>query len=107
MGITAFFGFQQVQLLFDKFGLEDSSSCKFDRLVIYDGSDDTAPVIRTLCGSSLPGPVTASGNVVFVAFMSDGSVTGSGFRIIYRAALGGIDNYGKSNIRLINKHCVS
>ena len=90
MCITAYFGFQQVELLFDTFGLETSSNCEYDRVDIYDGSDDTAPLIRTLCGSSLPGTITASGNVVLVSFLSDDSITGPGFRIRYRAGLRGI-----------------
>ena len=57
---------------------------------IYDGSDDTAPLIRSLCGSRRPGHITASGNVVFVSFLSDGTITDYGFRLRYKALLKGI-----------------
>jgi len=80
---------QQVQLVFDRFRLEQSSHCEYDSVTIYDGSDDTAPLLRTLCGSSRPGDVTASGNVVSVYFSSDDTITSSGFRLQYRTVLRG------------------
>ena len=80
---------QQVQLVFDRFRLEQSSQCEYDSVTIYDGSDDTAPLLRMLCGSSRPGVVTASGNVVSVYFSSDDTITSSGFRLQYRTVLRG------------------
>ena len=85
-----YFGFQQVRLHFLRFRLEGSSNCEYDKVNIYDGSDDTAPLIRSFCGSRSPGDIMASGNVVFVSFLSDGTITNSGFRIQYRAPLKGI-----------------
>ncbi|KAI0223467.1 Ovochymase-1 [Lamellibrachia satsuma] len=80
---------QQVQLHFLRFRLEGSSNCEYDKVNIYDGSDDTAPLIRSLCGSRRPGDITASGNVVFVSFLSDGTITDYGFTIQYKIAVRG------------------
>ena len=84
-----YFGLQQVHLHFLRFRLEGSSNCEYDKVNIYDGSDDTAPLIRSLCGSRQPGDITASGNVVFVSFLSDGTVTDYGFTIQYKTAVRG------------------
>ncbi|KAI0222014.1 Cubilin, partial [Lamellibrachia satsuma] len=80
---------QQVQLQFLRFRLEGSSNCEYDKLNIYDGSDDTAPLIRSFCGSRRPGDIAASGNVVFVSFLSDGTITDYGFTIQYKIAVRG------------------
>ena len=87
--VSTFCFLQQVQLVFSLFRLEQSSQCEYDSVTIYDGSDDTAPLLRTLCGSSRPPDVTASGNVVSVYFSSDDSITSSGFRLQYRTVLRG------------------
>jgi len=87
--VQTFCFLQQVQLVFDRFRLEQSSHCEYDSVTIYDGSDDTAPLLRTLCGSSRPADVTSSGNVVSVYFSSDDTIASSGFRLQYRTVLRG------------------
>ena len=89
MSSDVYFGFQQVRLHFLRFSLEGSSNCEYDKVNIYDGSDDTALLIRSLCGSRRPGDITASGNVVFVSFLSDGTITNYGFRIQYKTTVRG------------------
>ena len=74
---------QQVRLHFLRFILESCCSC--DNVKIYDGSDSTAPVIRSLCGTVLPADIIASGNTVFIQFVSDHSEIYAGFRIQYSA----------------------
>ncbi|KAI0236767.1 Cubilin [Lamellibrachia satsuma] len=76
---------QQVRLHFLRFRLESCCSC--DNVKIYDGSDSTAPVIRSLCGAVLPADIIASGNTVFIQFVSDNSGRYAGFRIQYSAFL--------------------
>ncbi|KAI0218613.1 Ovochymase-2 [Lamellibrachia satsuma] len=75
-----------VQLYFKRFELEASmgSGCHYDRINIYDGSDATAKLMHSLCGSNLPGNVTTTGNTVFVTFTSDNTRVYPGFRISYR-----------------------
>ena len=95
---------QQVQLVFDRFRLEQSSHCEYDSVTIYDGSDDTAPLLRTLCGSSRPGDVTASGNVVSVYFSSDDTITSYGFRIQYRTVLRGNVEWSGNSTDVLTNH---
>ncbi|GFS28047.1 Tolloid-like protein 1 [Elysia marginata] len=47
--------------------------------VIRDGRFKKAPILQRLCGSDLPPPVTASGNVMYLEFRSDHSVSRRGF----------------------------
>ncbi|KAK3791976.1 hypothetical protein RRG08_035467, partial [Elysia crispata] len=70
----------QVTLTFSAFSLETDSSCDFDSLVIRDGNNRSSPILGTFCGSSRPPVVTASGNVMFISFTTDSSVTRTGFR---------------------------
>ena len=95
---------QQVQLVFSRFRLEQSSHCEYDSMTIYDGSDDTAPLLRKLCGSSTPGDVTASGNVVSVYFSSDDTITSSGFRLQYRTVLRGNIEWSGNSTDILTNH---
>ena len=83
----ALFVLQIVQLHFHSFDIETCSDCGCDSVRIYDGFDTSAPLLRNLCGSSLPGPVTSSGNVMFVYFTTDGSATRDGFSVQYSSLL--------------------
>lgn len=53
----------------------------FDYVRIYDGADDTAPLIATLTGSDVRGTYYSSGVDMFVEFTSDGGVTAKGFEL--------------------------
>jgi hypothetical protein len=56
-----------------------------DRLYIYDGEDDSAPLLAELSGSDLPETINSNGNKVFVEFISDNENTAEGFYIVYLA----------------------
>lgn len=65
-----------ITLTFSDFELESG----YDFLTIYDGPADDSPVLANrLSGSSLPSSVTSTGGSMLVQFISDGSVTRSGF----------------------------
>ncbi|KAK2167305.1 hypothetical protein NP493_1280g00020 [Ridgeia piscesae] len=54
-------------------------------MTIYDGTSTSAPLLRDLCGSSLPGDVVSSGNTMYIRFGTNNVDTYSGFRIQYTA----------------------
>ena len=56
-----------------------------DIVTIYDGPDDSSPVLGTYSGTSVPtGFIQSTGNKVYVTFEADGDgVTGSGWRMEY------------------------
>ena len=61
--------------------IEDCIDCHCDALDIYDGGDDTAPILETLCGGGeIPDVITASGSEMFIRFRSDDSVEFAGFQ---------------------------
>jgi len=54
-----------------------------DRLYIYDGVDNTAPLLAELGGNATPGDIESTGNKVFVEFITDASNTAPGFYLNY------------------------
>ena len=65
-----------------KFDLEyGSSTCPFDKVKVFDGSDAKATLKGTYCGNKKPKDIISKGNTIFVTFSTDYSVVKSGFRI--------------------------
>jgi hypothetical protein len=64
-----------ITLNFKRFSLFDDD----DRLFIYDGADNSAPLLAELSGDTLPGAITSSGNKVYIEFTTGESGTGDGF----------------------------
>ena len=79
--------FQLATIEFSAFRLEPAQgqSCVYDRVRVYDGPDETAPLISTHCGTSIPVPIEGTTNQLYVTFTSDRSVTDTGFVAIYAA----------------------
>ena len=65
---------------FTTWDVENQATCNFDRLTIYDGLNNTAPVIGVYCSIS-PGLVTSTNinNALTFVWTSDGSVTETGW----------------------------
>lgn len=80
---------RQIQLNFNNFTLEDSSECKFDRLVIRNGGLATSPLLGTFCGTEKPPILKSFSNQLFVNFVSDTSRTDVGFEIEWTSTLTG------------------
>ena len=77
--------------------------CVFDSMTIYDGTSTSAPLLRDLCGSSLPGDVVSSGNTMYIRFGTNNVDTYSGFRIQYTAIDGTISFSDKT---IQSHHCL-
>ncbi|XP_078540497.1 embryonic protein UVS.2-like isoform X1 [Lissotriton helveticus] len=74
----------KVLLQFNAFNLQSSPNCASDYLKIYDGNNKAAPVLLSnACGTTQPQPVTSSGNEMLLEFVTDGSITASGFQASY------------------------
>ncbi len=66
--------------------IENSDTCGFDSVTLFDGQDDNAAIIAMYCEDSPPSNVDfTTNNLLYVAFESDGSVSGRGFTIQYEA----------------------
>ncbi|XP_053215446.1 cubilin [Podarcis raffonei] len=69
--------------------IESHRSCNYDKLVLRDGDNSLAPVLATLCGREVPGPIRSTGNALYIRFTSDASITGAGFNASYHKSCGG------------------
>ncbi len=54
-----------------------------DRLYIYDGEDNTAPLLAELSGNTIPDDIVSANNKVFIEFITDGANTAPGFYLNY------------------------
>ena len=74
----------RVRLVFTNFLVESGGSqnivCPYDSLELYDGSDQSSPLIGTYCGSSSPGILQSTGRFMFAVFKSDSEITFTGYR---------------------------
>ncbi|XP_078540690.1 embryonic protein UVS.2-like [Lissotriton helveticus] len=76
--------YDKILLQFDAFDLQSSPNCMSDYLTIYDGNNKTAPVLLSkACGTGQLQPFTSSGNEMLLEFVTDGSITASGFKASY------------------------
>ncbi len=73
-----------IRVHFNSFNIEVSDNCAKDALYIYDGPDDSYPLIGKYCGHEIPADVltsTGGGAVTFV-FVSDDNITAEGWEAI-------------------------
>ncbi|XP_029134023.2 cubilin [Labrus bergylta] len=77
-----------LDLKFNTFHLEASSSCRYDYVAVYDGQDSLAPLLGKFCGTALPPDLRSSTNQLFIIFRTDASVNGIGWRAVYSETLG-------------------
>jgi cubilin len=70
-------------LYFNNLVLEFHENCQFDYLNIYDGPNDSSPLLISLCGIFIPDPIFLTSNVAFLNFVTDASVTYAGFDLTY------------------------
>jgi len=64
-----------INLSFQRFELENNE----DYVSIYDGADESAPLIGNFSGNNLPDEITSSGNKLFVTFTSEENNAAPGF----------------------------
>lgn len=53
---------------------------------VRNGPDSSAPLLgERLCGATPPNPLQTTDNHLFISFMSDASIEGSGFKLVFEA----------------------
>ena len=75
---------KKVQLDFKHFKFEISSGCQKDYIEVFDGSDNTAPLIGRFCGHDMPEPVVSTANFLSLVMVTNDDVTSRGFIALYR-----------------------
>ncbi|KAM3855963.1 astacin-like metalloendopeptidase [Vipera latastei] len=73
----------KISLTMTSFELEDIDGCRYDRLVLYDGSQSSSPFIGTFCGKMKVPPYTSTGNFLRVEFYTNFAFQLSGFKMDY------------------------
>ncbi|XP_025105413.1 deleted in malignant brain tumors 1 protein-like isoform X2 [Pomacea canaliculata] len=69
-----------VHVVFTMMNTEQSTSCSYDYVQLYDGSNTFANSLGKLCGSTT-GEFYSSGRYMYITFHSDSSNTGRGFQL--------------------------
>ncbi|XP_078667889.1 procollagen C-endopeptidase enhancer 1-like [Branchiostoma floridae x Branchiostoma belcheri] len=70
---------KRIIIVFNALDIEEQNGCVYDYLQVRDGGETTATSVAKVCGDTLPGPITSTGNSVLINFRSDTSVGGEGF----------------------------
>ncbi|CAH2282322.1 cubilin [Pelobates cultripes] len=83
-----------IELRFNEFDLEASSSCMFDYVAVYDGPNSYSNLIGKFCGNVLPPVIRTSSNKMLLVFITDRGVTKRGWRASYRQTLGPLQGCG-------------
>ena len=89
----------QMALEITDMDIESTGNCAYDYLEVRDGWDEDSPLMGRFCGDlsdDLPSPLVASGNAMWVAFVSDTSIHGRGFSADYYTSCGGYYNQNGS-----------
>ncbi|XP_053564875.1 embryonic protein UVS.2-like, partial [Bombina bombina] len=74
----------KVFLTFETFNVQSSKNCASDYVTVYDGASKTSKVLlNRICGSGISTPIVASSNTMLVEFVSDGTITATGFKASY------------------------
>ena len=81
MLLQLLFHLQVLKMTFvGRFDIERHSSCKYDKVQIFDGDLQSSNLVRSYCGRRKPKSFTSSGQTLSVRFVSDRSGTRAGFR---------------------------
>jgi len=73
---------EKITLYFDEFDLDASDVVK-----IYDGMDETAPLLAEFTGADSPSTQYSTGNTMFVTFNSDASGNATGMTLRYTTSI--------------------
>uniref|UniRef100_A0A182INM1 Uncharacterized protein n=1 Tax=Anopheles atroparvus TaxID=41427 RepID=A0A182INM1_ANOAO len=79
----------RVDIRFTRFHLEQSESCKFDYLEIFDGRSTEDTSLGKFCGDRMPAPYTSTGSTLLLKFHTDWSSPHPGFSLTYKVKCGG------------------
>ena len=78
-----------------------NTQLNYDGVIVYDGANNTAPVLGQFSGTSLPNTVTSTGGSMYVEFLSDPSNRAQGWTANYNAMITSIyENSIKQNVRI-------
>ncbi|XP_066158935.1 cubilin [Euwallacea fornicatus] len=82
---------EKISLSFDEINIEKVSDCMFDYIEVFNGPDETYPLMGKFCYQQTTSPVklTSTGNNMFIHFVADNSYEGRGFSAHYNSEKNG------------------
>lgn len=87
-----------ISLSFTEFNTE----LDYDGVVVYDGTDSSAPILGQFSGSDIPDMITSTSGVIYVEFLSDEALREQGWTANYTSTstLGLSDTIFKTNLKV-------
>ena len=82
-----------ITLSFSSFDTE----LNYDGVIVFDGTNSSAPVLGQFTGTTLPTSVTSSGGSMFVAFISDESFRSNGWNASYTSTILSSETFESNN----------
>ena len=82
-----------ITLSFSSFDTE----LNYDGVIVFDGTNSSAPVLGQFTGTTLPTSVTSNGGSMFVAFISDESFRSNGWNASYTSTILSSDTFDYNN----------
>ena len=68
--------------------------CEYDYVKVFDGATEGATCLGKFCGNSIPGPFRSTSSSLFVKFVTDASVSHTGFSADYTTYRGLYGHWG-------------
>jgi Zn-dependent metalloprotease len=72
----------------------------YDGIIVYDGSNNTAPVLGRFSGTTLPPAVTSTTGSMYIEFLSDEALRSNGWTANYTSTKPSIYNLASTNFKL-------
>ena len=82
-----------VTLSFSAFDTE----LNYDGIIVYDGTNNLAPVLGVFTGTTIPTPVKSTGGSMYVSFLSDEAVRSNGWDASYSSTTLGVNDFYFNN----------
>lgn len=76
-------GASSVTLRFNSFNTEANN----DTVNVYDGNDNTYPLLGKFSGNTIPASITSTGSTMFVTFKTNGTITAAGWDATYTSTV--------------------
>lgn len=86
-------GASSVTLSFSAFDTE----LNYDGVIVYDGANNSAPVLGIFTGTTIPSPVKSTGGSMYVSFLSDEAEQSNGWDASYSSTSLGVNEFYFNN----------
>ena len=72
----------------------------YDGVIVYDGSNNTAPVLGRFTGTTLPSAITSTTGSMYIEFLSDEALRANGWTANYTSTKPSIYNLASTNFKM-------